>query len=167
MLNKYLEKNYNKLKDIAFNITSGGKDKDDLLSFVIEELYKCDNKKIEETIKEKKLTFFIIKRMINQYHSKTSRYYKKDKIYDSYMVSTLNEGIRKNTTEEKYDIEKEKKLQFIDNKLQQFHWFDAQIFKLYYSDGHSLNSLSKATKISRATIYKSIKKVTKYLKDEK
>lgn len=50
MLNDYLTDNYNKLKDIAYNITSG-KDDDDLLSFVIEELYKCDAKRINEIIK--------------------------------------------------------------------------------------------------------------------
>ncbi len=38
MLNKYLIENYDKLKDMAFNI-AGRKGKDDLLSFVIEELY--------------------------------------------------------------------------------------------------------------------------------
>ena len=38
MLNKYLVDNYDKLKDMAHNI-AGEKSKDDLLSFVIEELY--------------------------------------------------------------------------------------------------------------------------------
>ena len=52
MLNEYLEKNYNKLKDMAFTITSGGKDKDDLLSFVIEELYKCNQDRINCIIKK-------------------------------------------------------------------------------------------------------------------
>ena len=55
MLNKYLEKNYNKLKDIAHNVTNGYGD-EDLLSFVIEELYKCDQDRINEII-EKKQSF--------------------------------------------------------------------------------------------------------------
>ena len=57
MLNKYLIENYDKLKDIAFNI-AGTKGKDDLLSFVIEELYKCNKDKIENTIQEGKMTFY-------------------------------------------------------------------------------------------------------------
>mgnify|MGYP003649401392 CR=1 FL=1 len=166
MLNQYLEKNYTKLKDMSYNI-SNEKNYEDLFSFVIEELYKCNKKKIESIIKKKEMTFYIAKIMINQYNSKTSRYYKKYKKYNSYMVSTLNEGIRKNITTEEYDIEKEKKLQWIDDKLIKCHWFDAQVFKIYYKEKHSLNSLSKATKISRATIYKSIKRITKYLKNEK
>ena len=49
MLNKYLIENYDKLKDMAYNI-AGVKGKDDLLSFVIEELYKCDQDRITEII---------------------------------------------------------------------------------------------------------------------
>ena len=45
MLDKYLIENYDKLKDMAYNI-AGKKGKDDLLSFVIEELYKCDKDRI-------------------------------------------------------------------------------------------------------------------------
>ena len=74
MLNKYLKENYDKLKDMAFNI-AGKKNKDDLLSFVIEELYKCDQDRIKEIVEKKQMTFYIVRVMINQFHSKTSRYY--------------------------------------------------------------------------------------------
>ena len=76
MLNKYLIENYNKLKDMSYNI-AGEKGKNDLFSFVIEELYKCDQDRINEIIKKKQLTFYIARVMLNQYHSKTSRYYYK------------------------------------------------------------------------------------------
>ena len=52
MLNKYLIENYDKLKDFAYNI-AGIKGKDDLFSFVIEELYKCDQERINEIIEKK------------------------------------------------------------------------------------------------------------------
>ena len=50
MLNKYLILNYDKLKDMAYNITSGKNH--DLLSFVIEELYRCDQERINEIIEK-------------------------------------------------------------------------------------------------------------------
>ena len=88
MLNKYLIENYNKLKDVAYNITNG--DGDDLLSFVIEELYKCDQERIKEIIETNKMTFYVIRIMLNQYHSKTSRYYYKyDKYYEFHTTSTI------------------------------------------------------------------------------
>ena len=52
MLNDYLTENYDKLKDMAYNI-AGNKNNDDLLSFVIEELYKCDQDRIKEIIEKK------------------------------------------------------------------------------------------------------------------
>jgi len=80
MLNRYLIENYHKLKDIAYNI-AGERQKDDLFSFVIEELYKCDQERINEIIKKNQLTFYIVRVMLNQYHSKTSRYYKRQRTY--------------------------------------------------------------------------------------
>lgn len=172
MLNNYLEKNYNKLKDIAHNL--GGKNKDDLLSFVIEELYKCDQNRINKIIEKKQMTFFITRIMVNQYFSKTSRYFKKYNKYYKYHISGQSldfKEVRNNKENsiikinEKLDLEK--KIKWIDKKLKKLYWFDAQVFKLYYKENHSLNSLAKATKISRATLYKSITTVKKYLLNAK
>ena len=168
MLNKYLIKNYDKLKDMAYNI-AGVKGKDDLLSFVIEELYKCDQERIDEIIKKKQLTFYIARVMLNQYHSKTSRYYYKyNKYYEYHTTTTIESITADNTT---YTIkdkkEVEERLEWIEEKLKDLYWFDAELFRIYYRDSHSLNSLAKATRISRATIYKAIKNVKNYLKNER
>ena len=168
MLNKYLIENYDKLKDMAYNI-AGVKGKDDLLSFVIEELYKCDQERIDEIIKKKQLTFYIARVMLNQYHSKTSRYYYKyNKYYEYHTTTTIESITADNTT---YTIkdkkEVEERLEWIEEKLKDLYWFDAELFRIYYRDSHSLNSLAKATRISRATIYKAIKNVKNYLKNER
>lgn len=168
MLNKYLVDNYDKLKDMAHNI-AGDYYKDDLLSFVIEELYKVDKEKIEDIIKNKQLTFFIARVMVNQYHSKTSRYYYKYDKYYEYHTTTTIDNITQDKTEYtiKEKLEVEHKLEWIEEKLKDLYWFDAQLFTIYFRDSHSLNSLSKATKISRATIYKAIKNVKNYLINER
>tara|TARA_R110002049_G_scaffold281903_1_gene461581 strand:- start:313 stop:819 length:507 start_codon:yes stop_codon:yes gene_type:complete len=168
MLNKYLIENYDKLKDMAYNI-AGVKGKDDLLSFVIEELYKCDQDRITEIIEKKQLTFYIARVMLNQYHSKTSRYYYKyNKYYEYHICSTIENITADNTTYTIKDKEEiEERLEWVEEKLQDLYWFDAELFRIYYRDSHSLNSLAKATKISRATIYKAINNVKNYLKNEK
>ena len=167
MLNDYLTENYDKLKDMAYNI-AGNKNNDDLLSFVIEELYKCDQDRIKEIIEKKQLTFYIARVMINQYHSKTSRYYYKYNKYYEYHTTTTIESITADNTE--YNIkdkeEVEQKLDWIEDKLKDLYWFDAELFRIYYRESHSLNSLSKATRISRATIYKAINNVKHYLINE-
>ena len=62
MLNEYLITNYDKLKDMAYNITSG-KGNDDLLSFVIEELYKCNQEKIKDIIVKNDMNWYIARVM--------------------------------------------------------------------------------------------------------
>ena len=168
MLNKYLIDNYDKLKDMAHNI-AGVKNKDDLLSFVIEELYKCDQIRLNEIIEKKHITFYIARVMVNQYHSKTSRYYYKYKKYYEYHTTTTIESL--SGYEVDYTIKDkelvEERLEWIEDKLKNVYWFDAECFRIYFRESHSLNSMAKATKISRATIYKAVKNVKNYLINEK
>ena len=168
MLNKYLIENYDKLKDMAFNI-AGSNGKDDLLSFVIEELYKCDQDRIDEIIEKNQLTFYIARVMLNQYHSKTSRYYYKYNKYYEYHTTTTIESISADNVD--YTIKEkelvEERLDWIEEKLKDVYWFDAQVFKVYYLEEHSLNSMAKATKINRNTLFKAISNVKKYLIKEK
>ena len=165
MLNKYLEDNYNKLKDMAYNITNGKGD--DLLSFVIEELYKCDQYRLNEIIKKKQFTFYIARVMLNQFHSKTSRYYYKYRKYYEYHYSGIVDAkfIETNDIEIKKEVEQQ--LDWIEEKLKDCYWFDAEVFRLYYSKNFSLNTMAKATKINRNTLHKSITNVKEFLKNEK
>ena len=153
---------------MAFNI-AGKNGKDDLLSFVIEELYKCDQERIDEIIEKNQLTFYIARVMLNQYHSKTSRYYYKYNKYYEYHTTTTIESISADNVD--YTIKDkelvEERLDWIEDKLKDLYWFDAQVFKVYYLENHSLNSMAKATKINRNTLFKAISNVKKYLINEK
>ena len=166
MLDQYLINNYDKLKDISYNITNGKGE--DLLSFVIEEIYKCDQIRLREIIEKDQMTFYVVRIMLNQYHSKTSRYYYKYDKYYEYHTCTTIENITADNTE--YTIkdkkEVEEKLEWIEEKLKDLYWFDAEIFRIYYREGFSLNQMAKETKISRATIYKAVKHVKNYLINE-
>ena len=167
MLNKYLIENYDKLKDIAFNIA--GEKSNDLLSFVIEELYKCNVEKIENTISEGKMTFYVVRVMLNQFYSKTSRYYYKyEKYYEVHtttMIDNISPDLSKSNIQQKKEVEE--RLIWVDEKLKNCYWFDAEVFKIYYLEEHSLNTMSKATSINRNTLFKAINNVKKYLIKEK
>ena len=153
---------------MAYNITSG-KGNNDLFSFVIEELYKCDQKRISEIITKNQMTFYVVRVMINQYHSKTSRYYYKYKKYYEYHTTTTIECLSADNTQ--YTIKDkelvEERLEWIEEKLKDLYWFDAEVFKIYYREGFSLNQMQKETKINRNTIHKAITNVKKYLLNEK
>ena len=169
MLNEYLIENYDKLKDASYNITNGNGN-DDLLSFVIEELYKCDQERINEIIKNKQLTFYIVRVMLNQYHSKTSRYYYKYRKYYEIHVSGIIESISPDNQESQTEQKQltEERLEWIHERLKECHWFDAEVFKLYYlsEKNFSLNKLQAETRINRNTLFKAINNVKKYLKSE-
>ena len=57
-----------------------------------------------------------------------------------------------------------KKLEQIDKELEKMHWYDEKLFKLYYYEGNTLDSLAAKTKISRNSIFTTIDKVRNILK---
>jgi len=174
ILNKYINKNYTNLLNISKKITSSAfPDYEDLLHDVISDLYNKDECLINGLIERKELAYYIIKMMVNQYHSNTSPFYSKYKKYYTINKQYLKEYIfnykdwqnRGKTLDEL--ILNEKRLKWIDDMLKNLRWFDASVFKVYFAEGHSLSSLEKATKINRNTLGKSIRIVKKYLKNER
>ncbi|MAK51352.1 hypothetical protein [Marinobacter sp.] len=170
-LNKYIEKSYNNLLDISKRITSNRyPDYEDLLHETILILYAIEKRKINKIIEQKKLTFYIVRIMINQYQSNTSPYHKKyRKQYKDEQLKQFYIYTKEPLTKEKIQkLEKnEERLKWIDEKLRGFNWFDVSVFKLYYKEKFSLRTMSIATKISKNTLGKSIRNVKNYLKDIK
>jgi len=59
------------------------------------------------------------------------------------------------------------KLEIIDKELDKLdNWYDRELFKLYYYEGNTLDSLAKKTKISRNSLFTTIDKVRTILKNE-
>jgi len=168
MLDEYLTNNYEKLNDIAYNI-AGIKQKDDLLSFVIEELYKCDQIRLKEIIENNQMTFYVTRVMLNQYHSQTSRYYYKYRRFYEYHVSNIIDAVTpdKSVSTKQKKIDDEKKLKWIEEKLKDLYWFDAEVFRIYFRENFSLAEMEKATKINKNTLWKAINNVKNYLKNER
>ena len=168
MLDEYLIKNYDKLKDVAINI-AGFNEYEELLHFVIEELYKCDQIRLREIIEKKQMTFYAVRVMMNQYHSNTSRYYYKYKKYYEHHTTQTIECISadKSKSTKKKKEEDEIKLKWIEEKLKDLYWFDVEVFKLYYRENFSLSEMAKATKINKNTLYKAIRNVKNYLINER
>jgi len=170
-LNIYLEKSYTNLLDISKRITSNRHpDYEDLLHETILALYNSDQEKIKYIIEQKKLTFYIVRIMMNQYHSNTSPYHKKyRKQYNQKQLKDFYIYTKEPLTKEKIKQlqDQENRLQWIEEKLKHLSWFDVEVFKIYYRENYSLNTMSKATKINRSTLGKSIRYIKNYLKGQK
>lgn len=63
--------------------------------------------------------------------------------------------------------EKQDKLEKIDVVLDKLDsWYDRELFKLYYYEGNTLDSLAAKTKISRNSLFTTIDKVRTIIKEE-
>ena len=157
--------------DISKRITSNRHpDYEDLLHETILALYNSNKEKIKYIIQQKKLTFYIVRIMMNQYHSNTSPYHKKyRKQYNQKQLKDFYIYTKEPLTKEKIKQleEQEDRLQWIEEKLKHLSWFDVEVFKIYYRENYSLNTMSKATKINRSTLGKSIRYIKNYLKGQK
>ncbi|QDP48014.1 MAG: hypothetical protein Tp1124DCM108671_49 [Prokaryotic dsDNA virus sp.] len=102
------------------------------------------------------------------FYYKYNKYYTRiNSIYGS--NSTIdNKSIHKYKLENiPQEIEKQnyKKLELIDKELDKLeYWYDRELFKLYYYEGNTLDSLAEKTGISRNSVFTTIDKVRKELK---
>jgi hypothetical protein len=72
-----------------------------------------------------------------------------------------------NLPNEKIDNYKLDKLEEIDKILDTLDsWYDRELFKLYYYEGNTLDSLAAKTKISRNSLFTTIDKVREIIKKE-
>lgn len=58
------------------------------------------------------------------------------------------------------------KLEKIDKALDELYWYDRELFKLYYYEGNTLDSLAEKTRISRNSIFTTIDKVRETLREK-
>ena len=113
----------------------------------------------------------VIKRSLTSprspYFYKINKYYTRiSSLYDSH--STLDhKEIKKNLNNIPEEIIPQDyiKLDQIDVALDGMYWYDREIFKLYYFEGNTLDSLAEKTKISRNSLFTTIDKVRKELKE--
>ena len=78
MIQKYINENYESIKEIAKVITKGKKpDYEDLCHEVILRLLTGNKTKINSLIENDAIKWYIIRTTINQYRSSSSGYYKK------------------------------------------------------------------------------------------
>ena len=89
-------------------------------------------------------------------------YYKYEKYYThihSYSYNTNYTASSENIDHTQLD-----KLEEIDSCLDDLNWYDRELFKLYYYDGNTLDSLATKTRISRNSLFTTIDKVRDILK---
>lgn len=108
----------------------------------------------DEIIRNNKPHFGIIKNILKRTIQVKSKLEKRHLSIDELHKEIEHKDI------DKIDVNIEDK---VDAVLAQMYWFDRKLFNLYRKEFHSIRSLSKATKISHVTVYKTIAKCKKLL----
>jgi RNA polymerase sigma factor (sigma-70 family) len=83
---------------------------------------------------------------------------------DDYEYTITNNKSVSNLPNEEIDHTQLNKLEKIDVALDDMNWYDRELFKLYYYEGNTLDSLAEKTRISRNSIFTTIDKVRELLK---
>ena len=159
-LDGYLARNYDDLLQAAYRIA--GKDGPDLLHEVILQLYQTKDETIDGLLERKQLKYWVLRVMVNNYNSKTSRYHykwRKDlerrRKFAHHIVDWWDgDGVA---------AHRDELLTHIEERLADLPWFDAEVFAIYFEDGHTLDSFAESTGISRHTLYTTIRRVRKQL----
>jgi RNA polymerase sigma factor (sigma-70 family) len=152
-----------KLKEIAHNIAGNKTAGDDAFQELMVSLFEKEDNKLKAIYDRGDLLWYCIRALTLMLKSSTSRYYYKYKKY----YTLINGNI---TADQIADIVYNgqtstwKQLDKIDKIIDEIYWYDREIFKLYYYQPNTLHGLAEQTGISRTSIFKTIKRVKKYIK---
>ena len=152
------------LKEIAKNFIPA-KDVDDLVQEVFVQLLTMDSKKLQELISSGDIHRYFNRICKLNYYSRNSKYY--------YTYNKIKEHIifvdnTKPTKQIQQNLYIKEDADLIVQILSELYWYDRELFKLYVlgdsdNKSYTYTSLSERTKISRISIYYTIKGVKKYI----
>ena len=122
---------------------------DELRQEVFLVLCEMDEKKLFDMYEQGYLKYFIVRTILNMAKSDRSNFYKKFRqVYQEIPLT--------------YEQPKEEYSEDLLNKLEQgleiLHWYEAELLKLYASNGKNLLAISRDTKIPYRSLIKTIRK---------
>lgn len=156
-INDYISKNYQELKNIVSNITNGHQLTDELLHYTIEILLTYNEDKMAEIVKKGHTKFFFISIVLNQWKSTTSPFYKTYRC--NKRIEYTDEPIDIIAEESEYDKEIDIKIDFIQQEMDNQHWYTQQVIKLKME--HSYQQIKDITGIPRSSLYSTFNKFRK------
>ncbi len=171
-----------KLVKMTYGLTTDKNEIDEVIQEFYLYILQCNPdtlKRIYEKDGEKGLIRYsavVIKRSLQ---SKNSRYYYKFKKYYT-RIDSMSSNSTYDITEngelsnpknlynlpEKEDLYQWHKLEQIDSILDTVYWYDRDLFKLYYYENNTLDSLAKKTGISRNSLFTTIDNVRNLIKEK-
>jgi len=167
-LSEKLATHYSELYQIALKITKGNDlDAQDLTQEVYIIMLEYNQEKLQTIYDNGHLKFWVARVMLNQYLRSSSPFKKKHHTYlkdENAVITDLKQD--NSESDISYKIETEKRLELVNGIMNDLHFYDKTLFKVYYETNHSIRSLAEATGISTTSIFHTITNVKNYIKDE-
>ena len=131
----------------------GGNLSDDLFQELMIILLEYNQEKLIDIYNKGYYKWFLVKTLTNQFNSNSSPFNKKYRPKDiDYIIS------------DSYDHSIDIMIDKVNNKLNQLHWYDRELFKAYIESG-SYRKLSKQTDIPFNSISRTINNVKNYIRN--
>lgn len=163
-VSEFLADNYDELLMVAKRYV--GNDAGDLLNDLCLHYLTSDDQRLEKLCREGDLMKYMCRSLAICGFSKTTPFYYKYKKCNENIARNYPQALLRNKEPEvKKEIDYTEDVNFINSILRELDWFDAQVFTIYYMHNHSLKTLSDGTGISKSTLYTSIKKAEKEIKE--
>lgn len=131
----------------------GGNLSDDLFQELMVILLEYNEQKLIDIYNKGYYKWFLVKTLTNQFNSNSSPFNKKYRPKDIDYIITDN-----------YDYSIDIMIDKVNNKLNQLHWYDRELFKAYIESG-SYRKLSKQTDIPFNSISRTINNVKNYIRN--
>ena len=154
----WIKDNYQILAEAAQNISKNNDLHEELLHYSLDQL--LGKEQVEDIISSGGANFYTIRIMMNSWRSTTSEFYR---LYrrpsaeiEEYSVPAEEEEDTEWISETAKKIQQE-----IDN----LHWYDRELFKVFVEEGHTMSSLSRVTGIPRTSISLTINRIRKHIKN--
>jgi DNA-directed RNA polymerase specialized sigma24 family protein len=146
------------LLQVSYNFTNS-KDKSQEL---VQDLYVklMEFKDIQKIMFKDDVNLFYLYKMLKSIHLNGLKRFKSTLPIDDDLLN-------KPADEYSYaaDSDFERMLELTNEALDKFNWFDSHLLRVYLDEGHSIQSLHKATLISASTIWSSQQKTKKYIRE--
>ena len=138
---------------------------DELYSEFLLSLCEIDENKLIDLYKKDELRFYLVRIIVNQYKSNSSRYYRQIKKKYTKIID-YSVYLEEFNDDETILMDLDRTwMSFLKAKIEKLHWYDKTIFQMYINDNLSMKKIADKIGIPESSIKSTIKSVRNYLKE--
>jgi hypothetical protein len=153
---QFMKDNYIPLREAAERISGKDPLSEELLHYTLDEFLR--KKDVEAIIDSGGGRFYCVKIMMNSWKSVTSPF------YYTYRRTANDINIEEiQDIPDEYDPTTEI-ADSIKRELDKLTWFDRKLFEIFYTENHTISSLSRATNIPRTSVSLSVNRIRNHIK---